>query len=75
MYSVLNTAPLLAAVDSTTDYESVITTISSTLSNANLVAVLGHAAGLAVILVFTYWAVRKCTRVLMGAFKKGRLRL
>lgn len=75
MYSVLNTAPLLAAVDSTTDYQSVITTISSTLSNANLIAVLGYAAGLAVILVFTYWAVRKSARVLMGAFKKGRLRL
>lgn len=38
----------------------------------NTVAVLTAAAGLAIGLVFMWWGVRKVSRVLFAAFRKGR---
>lgn len=59
----------------TTAYQSVITTINGTLSNANIVSVLGYAVGIAVVMVFTWWAVRKVTGIVKRAFMRGKLRL
>lgn len=58
-----------------TAYQSVITTINGTLSNANIVSVLGYAVGIAVVMVFTWWAVRKVTGIVKRAFMRGKLRL
>lgn len=59
----------------TSAYQSVITTINGTLSNANIVSVLGYAVGIAVVMVFTWWAVRKVTGIVKRAFMRGKLRL
>ena len=58
-----------------TAYQSVITAINGTLSNANIVSVLGYAVGIAVVMVFTWWAVRKVTGIVKRAFMRGKLRL
>lgn len=60
---------------SATAYQSVIETINGTLSNTNIVNVLGYAVGIAVVMVFTWWAVRKVTGIIKRAFMRGKLRL
>ena len=74
-YRVLSLTPIAAFAEGDASYQTVVDVIKNQFSNANLVTVLAYAAGLAVLLVFTYWAVRKATRVLMSAFKRGKLRL
>lgn len=64
-----------AAVISTTDFQSVITALQNQISVSTVVGVLAVAAGAAVGLAFMWWGVRKLTRVLMGAFKKGKVSL
>lgn len=64
-----------AESNDTSAYQSVISTINGTLSNANIVSVLGYAVGIAVIMVFTWWAVRKVTGIIKRAFMRGKLRL
>lgn len=58
-----------------TAYQSVIETINGTLSNTNIVTVLSYAVGIAVVMVFTWWAVRKVTGIIKRAFMRGKLRL
>lgn len=63
------------AVISTTDFTSVITALQNQISVSTVVGVLAVAAGAAVGLAFMWWGVRKLTRVLMSAFKKGKVSL
>ena len=60
---------------SATDFTSVLTTLQAQISVETIVGVLGVAAGAAVGLAFMWWGVRKLTRVLMSAFKKGKVSL
>lgn len=59
----------------TTDFQSVITALQEQISVSTVVGVLAVAAGAAVGLAFMWWGVRKLTRVLMSAFKKGKVSL
>lgn len=54
-------------------FSGVITAITSQISVTTVAEVLTYAAGLAVALVFFWWGVRKALRVLMGAFRGGRM--
>ena len=67
--------PVLLNVADTPLYQSVITALSTTLSEAELASVLAYGAGLAVTLVLLWWSARKVAKMLMGAFKRGKLRL
>ena len=58
-----------------TDYQTVVTEISNTLSSSNVATVLTYAIGVCIGLVFFWWAVRKVGGMLMRAFKRGKLRL
>lgn len=60
---------------SSTDFNSVVTALQNQISVATIVEVLAVAAGVAVGLAFMWWGVRKLTRVLMSAFKKGKVSL
>lgn len=60
---------------STADFESILTTLQGQISVSTVVGVLGVAAGAAVGLAFMWWGVRKLVRVLMSAFKKGKVSL
>ena len=64
-----------ASIISTTDFQSVITALQNQISVSTVVSVLAVAAGAAVGLAFMWWGVRKLTRVLMSAFKKGKVSL
>lgn len=56
-------------------FQSVLEVLQSQISVSTIVGVLGIAAGAAVGLAFMWWGVRKLTKVLMSAFKKGKVSL
>lgn len=55
------------------DLSSVLTAITGQITVANVVAVIAGAIGASIGLVFMWWGVRKLIRVLMSAFRKGKL--
>lgn len=74
LLSVLGIPSLaFAEAITSTSFSGVITAITSQISVTTVAEVLTYAAGLAVALVFFWWGVRKALRVLMGAFRKGRM--
>lgn len=66
------TTPTVITSDS---FTSVIDALKSQLSVTTVVEVLAYVAGICVALVFMWWGVRKASKALMSAFKKGKLRL
>ena len=58
-----------------TDWASVITAMTSQFSVSTVVAVLASLVTAAIGLVFMWWGVRKATRSLLAAAKKGKLKL
>lgn len=70
--------PVMAAFDGATvltDYETVINSITAELNTGGITTVLTYAAGIAVGMVFLWWAVRKATSIIKRAFMRGKLRL
>lgn len=67
--------PVLAFAEPITSssFSGVISAITAQISVTTVAEVLTYAAGLAITLVFFWWGVRKALRVLMGAFRKGRM--
>ena len=57
------------------DFMSVITKLQEQISVSTVVEVLGVTAAACVGLAFMWWGVRKVTRALMSAFKKGKISL
>lgn len=60
---------------SSTNFNAVLEALQAQISVGTIVEVLAVAAGAAVGLAFMWWGVRKLVRVLMGAFKKGKVSL
>lgn len=60
---------------SSTAWNSVMTALQAQISVASVVEVLAVLAGAAVGLAFMWWGVRKLVRVIMSAFKKGKVSL
>lgn len=61
------------SVVSSTAWSSVLTALQAQLSVSAVVEVLAVLVGAAVGLVFMWWGVRKTAKVLMSAFRKGKL--
>ena len=55
------------------DLSSVLSAITDQISVTTVIGVVAGAVGAAIGLVFMWWGVRKLIRVIMGAFRKGRL--
>lgn len=55
------------------DFTSVLTALQSQISVSSIVGVLVVLVGATVGLAFMWWGVRKLTRALMSAFKKGKV--
>lgn len=55
-------------------FQSVISAVTAQISVTTVVEVLAYAVPLCIGLVFMWWGVRKVTRMIMGAFRKGKLR-
>lgn len=55
------------------DWSSVISALTGQISVSTVVGVLATIAAACVGLAFMWWGVRKATRALMSAFKKGKV--
>lgn len=60
---------------SSSAFTSVLTALQEQISVSSVVEVLAVLAGAAVGLAFMWWGVRKLVRVIMSAFKKGKVSL
>lgn len=58
---------------SSSNFTSVLSAVTDQISVATVVEVLAVGAGAAVGLVFMWWGVRKLIKILMSAFRKGKL--
>ena len=74
-FAALAVSSFADEVVNTNAYQGVVDDVAATLSNANIVSVLKYAVGIAVLMVFTWWAIRKCVGVVRKAFTRGKLRL
>lgn len=70
-------APIASAssssVVSASDWQSVITAMTSQISVSTIVGVLATLVTAGIGLVFMWWGVRKAARSLMAAFRKGKM--
>ena len=57
------------------DFSAVLSALQAQISVSTVVEVLTVAATAAVGLAFMWWGVRKLVKVLMSAFKKGKISL
>lgn len=55
------------------DLATVLSAITDQISVTTVIAVVAGAIGAAIGLVFMWWGVRKLIRVIMSAFRKGKL--
>lgn len=62
-----------ATTVSSADWASVLSAMTGQISVSTVVAVLASTTGAAIGLVFMWWGVRKLARVLMAAFRRGKL--
>lgn len=60
---------------SSSSWASVMSALTAQISVSSVVEVLAVVAGACVGLAFMWWGVRKATRALMSAFKKGKVSL
>lgn len=60
---------------SSSDFTNVLSQLQAQISVSTVVEVLAVTAGACVGLAFMWWGVRKLTRALMSAFRKGKVSL
>lgn len=76
--ALLEVIPLetpVSKVVTASDWESVITAMTSQISVSTVVGVLATLVTAGIGLVFLWWGVRKAVGSLMGSFRSGRIRL
>ncbi len=56
-----------------TTFSGVLDSLTAQVNVTNVVAILASLVGAAVGLAFMWWGVRKLIRVIMAAFKKGKV--
>ena len=76
--TAFTTLPTLASTTSpgvvdADDFANVTTAITNQVSVTTIVGVIASIAATCIGLVFLWWAIRKVVRMIMSAFKKGRL--
>lgn len=64
-----------ASIITSADFASILTNLQTQISVATVVEVLAVTATACVGLAFMWWGVRKVTKALMTAFKKGKISL
>lgn len=55
------------------DLSSVLNAITAQISVTTVIAVVAGAITASIALVFMWWGIRKLTRVIMKAFRSGKL--
>lgn len=54
-------------------FSEVVSAITGQISVSTIMGVLASAVPIAAGMVFAWWGLRKVTRIIMGAFRKGKL--
>ena len=54
-------------------FDPVVDAITAQITPTSVVAIVAAVIGASIGLVFMWWAVRKVSRAVMGAFRKGKL--
>lgn len=57
------------------DWSAVTTAISEQISVSTVAAVIASCVTACIALVFFWWGVRKVVRMIMTAFKRGKLKI
>lgn len=57
------------------DFKPVVDAITTQINADVIIAILAGIAGASILMVVTWWGVRKVTGGIMAAFKRGKLRL
>lgn len=57
------------------DWSSVMSALTAQISVSTIVGVLATVVTAGIGMVFMWWGVRKLARVLMAAFRSGKLRI
>ena len=73
MYNLISVASSTNTAIGWSDLSDVLTAITGQISVTTVIGVVAGAIGAAIGLVFMWWGVRKLIRVLMAAFRKGKL--
>lgn len=55
------------------DFQSIFSGLTEQISVSSIVGVLAAVVGVCVGLVFMWWGIRKVVRMLMSAFRKGKV--
>lgn len=55
------------------DFSSIFTALQGQISVSTIVGVLAAVVGACIGLVFMWWGIRKVVRMLMAAFRKGKI--
>ena len=58
---------------SSTDFQPIIDAITAQVSVSTVVTVLAGGVAAGIGFAFMYWGARKVTRMIMSAFKKGKV--
>lgn len=61
------------AVPTSSDWNSVISGVTSAFSSSNIVGVLASVVSAGVVFVFLWWGIRLAFKSIMGAVKNGTL--
>ena len=56
------------------DFQPVLDSLTGTITVSGVVATMAGVLGAAVGFVFMWWGLRKLSRVMMSAFKSGKLK-
>lgn len=70
---VLASGGAAPTMPSPSDWSSIITSVTSNFSSANIVQVLASVVGAGIVFVFLWWGIRLAFRSIMGAVKNGSL--
>lgn len=70
---VLASGSATPANPSPSDWASIITSVTSSFSTANIVQVLASVVAAGIVFVFLWWGIRLAFRSVMGAVKNGSL--
>lgn len=73
IFKALTTVYLTTTVVDPTAWQSVIDALTAQISVTTLMTVIAAVVTAGIGLVFAWWGVRKVTRGIMSAFKKGKL--
>lgn len=62
-----------ATVATADDFKTIMDSVTTQVNIANIVGIIASIIVVCIGLVFFWWGLRKVIKMLMGAFKKGKL--